>query len=340
MVCEAGGSKLASSCKSFGQGGGRVLGVAFGQGEKLSAAVGRSVEALSFWLERGFGGGNGSGSGGNSDGGGDGGDFSGDSNVDSAAEFAEFREEEDDELARDESGVREERSSPLGSLHARKEYLCHEIRVVNVEGMELEDDFAPYQILGFTRGTRLTKSDITEAKAKLMATGWYKTVNINWVATSEDAIKLVVLTETATYSNLSSFQCINGVRNNRCLLPKSIQRDITTLLQQRKEKTTKQTLSDIQNRVESWYHNQGYVFAKVKGFRASESTGVLECDVDEGVISRISVSCEDGAGQPVGCYTNNEIISESLPEAVSELFYSHFVIDMVHWCQCFELGFA
>lgn len=193
--------------------------------------------------------------------------------------------------------------------------------VMYVTGMELEDDFAPYQILGFPPGTRLTKSDITEAKAKLMATGWYKTVNIHWVATSADAIKLVVLTETAIYPNLSSFQCINGVqlRGNQCLLPKSIQRDITAMLQ-RKEKATKQTLSDIQNRVESWYHNQGYVFAKVKGFRTSELTGVLECEVDEGVISRISVSCEDETGQPKACYTNNEIISESLPEAVSELF--------------------
>jgi len=106
------------------------LGVALGQGEKLSASVVRSVEALSFWLERGFGGGNGSGSGSNGGGGGDGGDFSGDSNVDSVVEFAEFREEEDDE-----SGVCEERLSPLGSLDARKEYFCYEIRVVNVEGM-------------------------------------------------------------------------------------------------------------------------------------------------------------------------------------------------------------
>jgi len=195
--------------------------------------------------------------------------------------------------------------------------------VTYVAGMELEDDFAPSQILGFTRGTHLTKSDITEAKAKLMATGWYKAVNIHWVATSEDAIKLVIQTETAIYPNLSSFQCMNGVQlrgTNRCLLPKSIQRDITTMLQRKEKATTKQTLSDIQNRVESWYHNQGYVFAKVKGFRASESTGVLECEVDEGMISRISVSCEDEAGQPIACYTSNEIISESLPKAVSELF--------------------
>jgi len=186
--------------------------------------------------------------------------------------------------------------------------------------MELEEDFALYEILGFAPGTRLRKSDIMEAKSKLMATGWYKTVYIRWVAGSGDALKLVVLTEDAVYNNLSSFQSINGVHpwGNECLLPKSVQRDITTILQ-RTEKATKQTLSDIQDRVESWYYNQGYIYAKVKGFRTSE-TGVLECNVDEGIISQISVSCEDEAGQPIACYTNNEIILESLPKAVSELF--------------------
>lgn len=206
--------------------------------------------------------------------------------------------------------------------------------------MELVEDFAPYEILGFTPGTRLRKSDIMEAKSQLLATGWYRTVNISWVAQSGDAIKLVVLTEDAVYNNLSSFQCVNvqplgSDFSPRCLLPQSIQRKITAMLQS-KETATKQTLSDIQENIESWYYTQGYVYAKVKGFRTSE-TGVLECNVDEGIVSQISVSCEDEAGQPVACYTNNEIVLESLPEAVSELFPLHPLIDMVTGLQGYRV---
>lgn len=192
-------------------------------------------------------------------------------------------------------------------------FRCEElIQVCNVTGMELMEDEG---FLGFMLGTRVNKFDIMEAKKQLMATGWYKAVNVRWIAESEDAIKLIFITEDAVYNNSSSFRCVSD--DSKCLLPRSIQRDITLML--RGENITKQTLSDIQDLIEGWYRDQGYVYAKVKGFRTLGS-GVLECNVDEGRIARISVSCEDEAGRPVACYTDKEIILESFPSAVSDFF--------------------
>lgn len=179
--------------------------------------------------------------------------------------------------------------------------------------MRLDEDFAPYEVLGFTVGSRYSRSEIMEAESRLLATGWYKSVTMRWVAGSEDTIQLVVLTEDAGYNKLSSF----NVGSPSCLLPRSIQSDVTTMLQA-KENPSKQTLSDVQEKVERWYHDQGYVCAKVTGFRISEA-GALECHVDEGIVTSISVSCEDETGQPTGCYTKKEIVLDALPRAVSFL---------------------
>lgn len=125
--------KLASSCKSFGQEGGRFLGVALervgAQGEKLGAAV---LEAFRFWRRGwnpGLGGGSGDGSG--SGGGGDGGS-SGDSNVEPVVEFLGYREEDDESQGYWDG---EERLSSLANLDASRDYFCSELKVVNVEGM-------------------------------------------------------------------------------------------------------------------------------------------------------------------------------------------------------------
>ena len=202
--------------------------------------------------------------------------------------------------------------------------------------MELDEDFAPYEILGFAVGTRYTRSDVMKAESELMATGWYTSVNVRWVADSEDAIKLVVLTEDAVYNRVSSFQCMNALDSRSvgevyppCLLPKGIQRDITTMLQAQ-EKPSRQTLRDIQEKVERWYHNQGYLYAKVKGFRNSEA-GALECHVDEGIITNISVICEDEAGQPAACHTSEDIILETLPRAVSFFSSPLFPFRLFDW---------
>jgi outer membrane protein assembly factor BamA len=216
-------------------------------------------------------------------------------------------EEDEEEQARD-SREYDGRLLPLAKLDSSRDYLCSDIEVINVEGMELMED---EEFLGFMPGTRVNKSDIMEAKKQLMATGWYKAVNVRWIAESEDAIKLIFITEDAVYNNSSLFRCVS--EDNKCVLPRAIQRDITSMLR-REENVPKQTLSDIQDRIEGWYRDEGYVYAKVKGFRTSES-GVLECNVDEGRISRISISCEDEAGQPAACYTDKEILLESLPSA-------------------------
>ncbi|KAG0599508.1 hypothetical protein M758_12G157500 [Ceratodon purpureus] len=320
VVCEVGGKFGAWKGVEKGNQGGRLLGAALGHGEKLGGAVVRSVEALSFWLGGGRSGGGDGGSGGGGGGWGDG-DVSPD--ADSGVEIFRHGEEEDGEVEEGHT-LREsdERSSSLGSLDGERNFFVSGLEVINVEGMKLDEDFAPYEVLGFDVGTRYSKSDIMKARSRLLDTGWYKSVTIRWVADSEDAIKLVVLTEDAVYSEVSSFQCVNVSSRSiqavhpPCLLPKSIQGDITTMLQA-KERPTKQTLSDVQEKIEQWYHDQGYVCAKVKGFRSSEA-GVLECHVDEGIITNISVSCEDETGHPIACHTNNDIILESLPKAVRE----------------------
>jgi outer membrane protein assembly factor BamA len=182
----------------------------------------------------------------------------------------------------------------------------------------LEEDSAPYEVLGIMVGHQYRKVDLEDALSRLLSTGWYEIVNMQWVAHSRGGIILIVTVKDATYSKVSSFQCINisprlltGAISETtrlrkrivspCLLPGCIQQEITTTLQKCKE-VSKSTLYDIQERIENWYHNKGYTYAKVKSFQNSEA-GVLECHVDEGVITDVSVSCEDDWQQPTHCNT-------------------------------------
>lgn len=253
--------------------------------------------------------------------------------ADSTVERLGFVEEQEDGQVRESYGSSSKKLSPLSSLDASKHYVCSGLEIIHVEGMELDEDFSAYEILGFEADRKYSKWEVMEATSRLLATGWYKSVDMLWEADSKDAIKLVVLTEDAICSEISSFQCVNASSQLKksvcsqsnylssefsppCILSDSVQRDINTMLQT-EEKPSRQTLNDIQDKVESWYRNQGYVLAKVKGFRTSEA-GVLECHVDEGIITQISMSCEDEMAQPVVCFTNKDIILENLPKAVRE----------------------
>lgn len=198
----------------------------------------------------------------------------------------------------------------------------------------MEEDSAPYEVLGITVGNQYRKVELEDALSRLLNTGWYEIANMQWVAHSGGGIKLIVNVKDATYGKVSSFQCINispqlltgaisettrlRKRISPCLLPGCIQHEIMTTLQKCKE-VSKRTLYDIQERIENWYHDKGYTYAKVKSFQNSEA-GVLECHVDEGVITEVSVSCEDDWQQPTHCNTSTDIILERVPFAVSTLY--------------------
>lgn len=199
----------------------------------------------------------------------------------------------------------------------------------------MEEDPAPYEVLGITVGDQYRKVDLEDALSRLLSTGWYEIANMRWVAHSGGDIKLIVTVKDAMFSAVSSFQCINispqlitGAISETtrlrkrivyppCLLPGCIQQEITTMLQ-KCEEVSKSTLYDIQERIENWYHKKGYTYAKVKGFKNSEA-GVLECHVDEGIITEVSMSCEDNWQQPTHCNTTTDIILERVPFAVGIL---------------------
>lgn len=206
------------------------------------------------------------------------------------------------------------------------------------EGVAADEEFALREILGISPGGCYSKKDLEDAVSRLVNTGWYRHVCMRFVAHPGGALTLTVFTEDASYSGISSFQFINvrpeshGIVYNiarkreggvlrhkipfsaRSLLPKSIQTEISRMLQT-SGKVSQTTLRFIQERIENWYHSHGYVYAKVTNFRNS-STGALQSHVTEGNITQLSVSCEDEFGQCMQCHTNTDVIVGKLPLAV------------------------
>jgi hypothetical protein len=130
VVCKAGGATKFGAQKGIES---KLLGAALGHGEKLGAAVARSVEAVRFWLGGGRGGGGGdSGNGGGGCSWGDG-DMAPDTN--SGAQLFAHEEEDDDRHVEEPKESIDARSSPLSNLDADRKYFCSGLEVINVEGM-------------------------------------------------------------------------------------------------------------------------------------------------------------------------------------------------------------
>jgi outer membrane protein assembly factor BamA len=77
-------------------------------------------------------------------------------------------------------------------------------------------------------------------------------------------------------------------------------------------------LQRVSDRVERWYHSEGFALAKVVKFQ-DPSSGEVACEVREGDITRAEYKFVDELGNAVDGKTRIPVIERELPKQVYKL---------------------
>lgn len=115
-----------------------------------------------------------------------------------------------------------------------------------------------------------------------------------------------------------------------CLLPTSVHEEIKDMLAEQ-GRVSARLLQKIRDRVQSWYHEEGYACAQVVNF-GNLNTREVVCEVVEGDITKLSIQYLDKLGNVVEGNTEGPVVQRELPKQVC-MFVNVFVGNV-----CFELN--
>jgi hypothetical protein len=99
-----------------------------------------------------------------------------------------------------------------------------------------------------------------------------------------------------------------------CLLAPQVYNEIKEMLNQQ-GRVTARLLQRIRDRVQKWYHDEGYACAQVVNF-GNLNTREVVCEVVEGDITQMNVQFLDKLGNVVEGNTEYAVVSRELPRQV------------------------
>ncbi|KAJ0102111.1 hypothetical protein Patl1_05793 [Pistacia atlantica] len=99
-----------------------------------------------------------------------------------------------------------------------------------------------------------------------------------------------------------------------CLLPLSVHREILQMLKDH-GKVSARFLQKIRDRVQKWYHDEGYACAQVVNFGYLNTREVV-CEVVERDITQLVVQFQDKLGNVVEGNTQLPVVKRELPKQV------------------------
>ncbi|CAH8306321.1 unnamed protein product [Eruca vesicaria subsp. sativa] len=97
-----------------------------------------------------------------------------------------------------------------------------------------------------------------------------------------------------------------------CILPGQVQREVMLMLKDQ-GKLSARLLRRLGDRVEKWYHDNGYGFARVVNF-GNLNSKELVCEVVEGDITRVVIQFRDKLGNVVEGNTQLPVIHREIPK--------------------------
>ncbi|GAU17301.1 hypothetical protein TSUD_110180 [Trifolium subterraneum] len=206
------------------------------------------------------------------------------------------------------------------------------------------------EMITIVPGGVYTKAQLQKELESLASSGMFEKVDFEGKPNPDGTIGIKVLFNESTWDIAEKFRCINvGMmpqtkpveldpdmteremmkyymsqekeykrrmeKARPCILPKAVHMEVMDLL--RNEKTlSARLLQKIRDRVQKWYHDEGYACAQVVNF-GNLNTKEVVCEVVEGDISKLDVQFLDKLGNVVEGNTQAPVIHRQLPK---ELF--------------------
>lgn len=243
----------------------------------------------------------------------------------------------------------------LSKLSGFKRYKVSEVlfrdELREDSNVNVDDSF--FEMMSLRAGGVYTKADLQKELENLATCGMFERVNIEGKTKPDGTLGLTVSFVESTWQRADRFRCINvGLlpqskpiemmeqdmtekermeyarlqeidymkridKARPCLVPKPVLREITSMLR-KERRVTARLLQKIRDRVQKWYHDQGYACAQVVNF-GNLNTQEIVCEVVEGDITELVVQFQDKLGNVCEGNTQFGVVRRELPKQVDIL---------------------
>lgn len=210
-----------------------------------------------------------------------------------------------------------------------------------------EDSF--FEMVSLRPGGVYTKAQLQKELETLATSGMFEKVDLEGKTNPDGTIGVTISFSESTWQSADGFRCINvGLmqqtkpvemdsdmtdkerleyylsqereykrridRARPCLLPKYVHDEILEMLK-RQGMVSARLLQRIRDRVQKWYHDEGYACAQVVNF-GNLNTKEVVCEVVEGDITKLDIQFQDKLGNVVEGNTQVPVIQRELPRQV------------------------
>ncbi|KAF3454663.1 hypothetical protein FNV43_RR05111 [Rhamnella rubrinervis] len=207
-----------------------------------------------------------------------------------------------------------------------------------------EDSF--FEMVSLRPGGVYTKAQLQKELEALANCGMFEKVDLEGKTNPDGTLGLTISFTESTWQSADKFRCINvGLmaqskpiemdpdmtekekleyfrnqekdykrrieRARTCLLPAPVQREVLQMLREQ-GKVSARLLQKIRDRVQKWYHDEGYACAQVVNF-GNLNTKEVVCEVVEGDITQLLIQFQDKLGNVVEGNTQIPVVHRELP---------------------------
>ena len=240
---------------------------------------------------------------------------------------------------------------PLAKLSSMKRYKLSEILFFDRRrGNTLaSNDDSFFEMVSLRPGGVYTKAQLQNELETLATCGMFEKVDLDGKTKPDGTLSLTVSFVESTWQSADSFRCINvGLmtqskpvemdpdmtdrekldyfrgqereyrrrieRSRPCLLPDPVKKDVRQMLREQ-GKVSARLLQRIRDRVQKWYHDEGYACAQVVNF-GNLNTKEVVCEVVEGDITQLVIQFQDKLGNVCEGNTQLGVVRRELPPQV------------------------
>eukprot|EP00850_Spirogloea_muscicola_P013704 SM000094S24721 [mRNA] locus=s94:538502:542137:+ [translate_table: standard] len=194
-----------------------------------------------------------------------------------------------------------------------------------------------YELVSLRAPTIVTKAQLEAEVESLTSSGMFQAADMEAVPQSDGSIKVNVKFTESQWAAAQGVRFVNvglqapppppgqgdaaeeedaELRYRRaakrpCLVPIEVAQEISRWLRF-ESRLTARMLQRIRDRIQSWYHNEGYACAQVVNF-GNLNTDEVVCEIVEGDITKVEIQFQDRMGNPCEGLTQPDLITRELP---------------------------
>ncbi|MCL7035521.1 hypothetical protein MKW94_027988 [Papaver nudicaule] len=240
----------------------------------------------------------------------------------------------------------------LSKLSGFKKYKISEILFFDKrKGVTIGTDDSFFEMVSLRPGGVYTKAVLNKELETLATCGMFERVDLETKTKADGTLAVTISFTESTWQSADSFRCINvGLlpqakpiemdadmtdkekieffrsqekdyrkridKARPCLLPIPIQREVLQMLREQ-GKVSARMLQKIRDRVQKWYHDEGYACAQVVNF-GNLNTKEVVCEVVEGDITQLVIQFQDKLGNVCEGNTQLAVVRRELPKQLRQ----------------------